>query len=275
VVAPVGGSEPGAAVSELRLAYEGAGAAWARGPSRLYDRLAGLVVESLGVDLRGRVVLDVGAGTGAPCRALAAAGATAIAFDASADMLTHTRGSAMLAVIGDMLSLPFLDGSFDAALAGFSISHILAPERALAEMRRVVRPAGAVVASVFGASPLNASKEIVDEVAGEFGYRRPEWYAVLKADAEPRSNTPELLASSASAAGLVDVEVRDVIVDSGIETPEAIVEYRIGMAHLAPFVASLDDQRRTVFLRRALGEVRRRGQPVTPRVLILSSRAPE
>ena len=262
-------------MSELSLAYEGAGAAWSRGPSLLYDKMARIVVEPMASELRGRLVLDVGAGTGALCRAVVAAGATAVALDTSPDMLAQTRGSALLAVIGDMLSLPFIDGTFDAALAGFSISHTETPEQVLAEMRRVVRPAGAVVASVFGASPPNASKEVVDEVAGGFGFERPEWYVALKSATEPRSNTPELLISSASAAGLVDVEVREVIVDSGVETPEAIVEYRIGMAHLAPFVASLEERVRRAFLQRARSEVRRRGQAVRPRVLILSSRSPE
>jgi SAM-dependent methyltransferase len=219
-------------------------------------------------------VLDVGAGTGAVCRALAAAGATPVAFDASADMLAHASTSALVAITGDMCSLPFLGGAFDAAFAAFSISHVETPEQALAEMRRVVRPAGLVVAAVFGASPPNASKEIVDEVARNFGFEAPGWYVTLKSSAEPRSNTPELLRECALVAGLVQVEIEDRTVDPGLESPEELVEYRIGMAHLAPFVASLRETRRASFLRRALTEVRRRGQPVLPRILILSSRAP-
>ena len=43
------------------------------------------------------------------------------------------------------LELPFEDGSFDAATVGFGIRNVVDLPRALAEMRRVVRPGGQVV----------------------------------------------------------------------------------------------------------------------------------
>src|SRR5213078_3427699 len=45
-------------------------------------------------------------------------------------------------VQGDMLALPFEDGSFDAATVGFGVRNVADVERALAELRRVVRPGG-------------------------------------------------------------------------------------------------------------------------------------
>ena len=51
-------------------------------------------------------------------------------------------------VEGDMRAIPLEDASFDAAVAGFAISHVDAPERALAEMGRVVRPGCRVIAAV-------------------------------------------------------------------------------------------------------------------------------
>ncbi|MGA8746807.1 MAG: class I SAM-dependent methyltransferase, partial [Solirubrobacterales bacterium] len=44
--------------------------------------------------------------------------------------------------VGDATALAFEDGSFDGALTRFSIHHIPAPGRVLAEMARVVRPGG-------------------------------------------------------------------------------------------------------------------------------------
>jgi SAM-dependent methyltransferase len=173
-----------------------------------------------------------------------------------------------------MCALPFSGDRFDAAVSGFAISHVDAPGDALTEMHRVVRPGGRVIASVFGEGPSGASKDVVDEVAQDFGYHPPAWYIHLKTGTEPRSNTPALLRACAESAGLEDLDVADVIVDSGLETAESIAAYRTGLAHVAPFVASLPGPRRDEFFARAVAAIRERGQPVRPRVLVLSSRVP-
>ena len=46
--------------------------------------------------------------------------------------------------VGSAYALPFPDGSFDAAFALAVLMHLRAPARALAEMRRVLRPGGVV-----------------------------------------------------------------------------------------------------------------------------------
>jgi ubiquinone/menaquinone biosynthesis C-methylase UbiE len=260
-------------VTGLRAAYDGSGEAWARGPSRLFDLLANRVIEPFAARLRGTTVLDVGAGTGAVSRALQRAGASPVAVDASADMLAHVGDSALLTVVGDVCSLPFLDAAFDAAVSAFAISHVDDPVRALAEMGRVVRAPGLIVAPVFGAAS-NASKDVINEVAVQYGFEPPDWYRHLKAHTEPLTNTPDLLRGCANSAGLEAVVVDDIEVDSELSTPGDIVDYRVGMAHLAPFVHSLTAVQRRRFLRDATSAVRERGQPIRPRVLIMSSRSP-
>src|SRR5262249_34966007 len=47
-------------------------------------------------------------------------------------------------VQGDLLALPFSDGSFDAATVGFGVRNVADLERSLAELRRVLRPGGRV-----------------------------------------------------------------------------------------------------------------------------------
>jgi SAM-dependent methyltransferase len=263
-----------AAVTQPSNAYQGVAAAWAQGPAALYDMLATLALETAAHELRGATVLDVGAGTGALCRALRNAGAIPVAVDTSADMLGRIGAAAAHSVVGDMCALPLRTCGFDAAVSGFAISHIEQPQDALAEMRRVVRPRGQVVAAVFGEAGARASKDVIDEVARDFGYLPPAWYVQLKTQTEPRSNTPALLAGCAESAGLDDIDVADITVDSGLDTPEAITAYRTGLAHVAPFVASLSIAERTEFITRAVAAVRDRGQPVRPRVLVLSSRSP-
>ncbi len=255
-------------------AYQGVAAAWADGPAVMYDTLASVAIAGVASELRGASVLDVGAGTGALCRALRVVGAIPFAMDTSVDMLGQVGDSAVLAIAGDMCALPFADCCFDAAVSGFAISHIDAPEDALVEMRRVVRGHGRVIAAVFGEAEGRVSKDVVDEVARQFGYDPPDWYVQLKTHTEPKSNTPALLRRCAEAAGLEDIDVADLTVDSGLATPEAIVAYRTGLAHLAPFVDSLPASRRTALIGRAVAAVRERGQAVWPRVLVLSSRVP-
>jgi len=128
---------------------------------------------------------------------------------------------------------------------------------------------------VFGAAAPNASKDVVDQVAAEHGFVAPAWYVTLKACTEPLTNTPERLRACAEAAGLQSVSVADVTVDPGLDSPEAMVEYRLGMAHVAAFVSSLEADERESLVRDATAAVARRGQAIRPRVLILSSRASE
>lgn len=260
--------------NDVSTAYQGFAEAWARGPAVLYDQLASVAIAEVASELRGATVLDAGAGTGALCRVLRRAGAIPVALDTSSDMLSLVGDAAALALVGDMCALPFGGGRFDAAVSGFAISHVDAPETALHEMGRVVRPGGRVIAMVFGEDPARGSKDAIDEVARDFGYVPPAWYIHLKTSTEPQTNTPSLLASSAETAGLDGIEIIDIIVDSGLDSPEAITAYRTGMAHLAPFVAALPDTRREEFIDRAVAVVRERGQPVRPRVLVLSSRVP-
>lgn len=262
-------------MTELRGAYDRAGDAWARGPSRLYDRLALRIVGSAGAQLRGSLALDAGAGTGAVCRALRRAGATAIALDSSVDMLAHIGNAAVLSVVGDICAQPFPAASFDAAVSAFTISHVETPEHALGEMRRVVSAGGLVIAAVFGAAPATASKDVVDQVAADYGFVAPAWHDLLKTHTEPLTNTPETLHACAEAAGLASVTIEDITVDPGLDSPEALVEYRLGMAHFALFVDSLAAAERENLVRDATAEVARRGQAIRPRVLILSSRASE
>jgi len=98
----------------------------------------------------GRVVLDLGCGPGACSLAIACAlpGDTVIGLDLVEPMLRRAQaldGRRRCGwVRGDVHRLPFRDGSVD-AITGHSFLYLL-PDRAgaLAEMRRVLRPGGAL-----------------------------------------------------------------------------------------------------------------------------------
>src|SRR5207247_3234463 len=64
--------------------------------------------------------------------------------DFSARMLERARRKApeLEWIEGDLLALPFEDGSFDAATVGFGVRNVADLELALRELRRVLRPGG-------------------------------------------------------------------------------------------------------------------------------------
>jgi demethylmenaquinone methyltransferase/2-methoxy-6-polyprenyl-1,4-benzoquinol methylase len=102
---------------------------------------------------RGELVLDLAAGTGVSTAELSRIGARAVACDFSLGMLLAGRRRSsrrrLPFVGGDALHLPFRDGVFDAVTISFGLRNVLDVPRALAEMRRVVRPGGRLVVCEF------------------------------------------------------------------------------------------------------------------------------
>jgi len=92
----------------------------------------------------GDVVLDACCGTGDLALADVRAGGRVMGLDFSEPMLERARRKApeLEWVNGDLLALPFGDQSFDAATVGFGVRNVDDLERALAELRRVLRPGG-------------------------------------------------------------------------------------------------------------------------------------
>jgi demethylmenaquinone methyltransferase/2-methoxy-6-polyprenyl-1,4-benzoquinol methylase len=128
----------------------------------MFDRIAPVYdamnrVMTAGLDLRwrrlaassvvrpGDRVLDAACGTGDLALADRRAGAVSVTgLDFSREMLERARRKAPTLewVEGDLLALPFEDGSFDAATVGFGVRNVTDLGGALAELRRVLRPGG-------------------------------------------------------------------------------------------------------------------------------------
>lgn len=95
--------------------------------------------------LKGRVVLDVGTGTGRAAIALAARGAVVTGVDASGEMLVvaarraHEAGVQVTFAQGDAHGLAFPDRSFDAVVCLRVLMHTPGWRRSLGELCRVAR----------------------------------------------------------------------------------------------------------------------------------------
>jgi SAM-dependent methyltransferase len=109
-----------------------------RDPEPFYLALATRTLDGFAFPLRGRRVLDLGAGPGYFSTALAAAGAEVVALEqATLDPITGVPGA-----IGDGARLPFATGSFDGVFCSNVLEHTPDTAALLAEVERVVRPGG-------------------------------------------------------------------------------------------------------------------------------------
>ena len=128
-----------------------------------YDRMNRLMTAGLdgrwrraavaAAEPRGADVLDIGCGTGDLSAEFRRAGAGSVtSADFSAAMLARARDKASGKAGGgdwlqaDALRLPFADGTFDAVASAFVLRNLVDLPAAFAEMLRVLRPGGRVVA---------------------------------------------------------------------------------------------------------------------------------
>lgn len=110
----------------------------------------------------GTRVIDVGCGAGRHAFEAYRRGADVIAFDQNADDIAAVGtmfeamaaegqvpdGARARAERGDALALPYADGVFDIVIASEILEHIPDDEAAIAELVRVLRPGGLLVATV-------------------------------------------------------------------------------------------------------------------------------
>ncbi|MEU3479452.1 class I SAM-dependent methyltransferase [Streptomyces sp. NPDC033754] len=114
-----------------------------------YERPAML---ALAGEVTGRRVLDAGCGSGPLAAALRERGAVVTGLDVSAGMLALARrrlGDEIPLHVGDLRDpLPFDDGAFDDVAASLVLHYLEDWGPTLAEIRRVLRPGGRLIASV-------------------------------------------------------------------------------------------------------------------------------
>jgi len=160
---------------------------------QIYDRyLVPLIFAPYAVDIAARVgalrparVLEMAAGTGAVTRELARslpAGTEIVATDLNPPMLDQAIAAGTARPVefrvADAMKLPFRNASFDAVVCQFGTMFFPDKPAAFRETRRVLRPGGALVFSVWDRIEENDFAQVVTEaLAGVFADDPPLFMA--------------------------------------------------------------------------------------------------
>lgn len=127
-------------------------------------------------DIKGKKLLDVGAGTGRLSLPLARLGAVVTALDISERMLMelYKKNKTVKTVAGDAESLPFENETFDIVTAAFLIVHLKDPTRFFDEVYRVLNDGGLFVVTNINQKDPPRIKTHEHEFVVESFYHRPE-----------------------------------------------------------------------------------------------------
>ena len=103
--------------------------------------------------VKAKTVLELAAGTGMIAKNIVNAAAHIEATDASAEMIAEAkrdnRSAKLHFSVQDMFCLPYADGSYDAVIVSNALHIVPQPEKALAEIRRVLKDDGVLIAPTF------------------------------------------------------------------------------------------------------------------------------
>ena len=103
--------------------------------------------------VRHKTVLELATGTGLIAKNIVNAAAHIEATDASPEMIAEAkrdnRSAKLHFSVQDMFRLPYADKSFDAVIVSNALHIVPQPEKALAEIRRVLKDDGTLIAPTF------------------------------------------------------------------------------------------------------------------------------
>ena len=123
--------------------------------------------------VRHKTVLELATGTGLIAKHIVNAAAHIEATDASAEMIAEAkrdnRSSKLYFSVQDMFCLPYADKSFDVVIVSNALHIVPQPEKALAEIRRVLKDGGVLIEPTFthaGSSFSGRAKAFFMKLAG-------------------------------------------------------------------------------------------------------------
>ena len=155
---------------------------------KIYDTyLVPLIFEPYAADLANRLssrsvsqVLEIAAGTGVATRALATVlpeSVSIVATDLNQTMLDHASGVGTKRQVewrqADAMQLPFPDATFDAVVCQFGVMFFPEKSKAFSEARRVLKPGGVFIFSVWDRIEENEFADTVTTALGSLFPKDP------------------------------------------------------------------------------------------------------
>lgn len=205
-----------------------------------YDSIAGQmtrqavspILDAVGIRV-GLTMLDVATGPGYVAAAAAGRGAKPVGVDFSPEMIAGARRMFPDLELeqGDAENLRYRDASFDAAACAFGMLHFPRPGKALAEMRRVVRPGGKVVYTIWS----TPTKDHLFGTIREIVLKHADLSLATVPSGPGAFMLSDPLVSTAlmDAAGLTEIDVEEMPCYFDVRTPQDILGF---LNHCSPRV---------------------------------------
>ncbi len=194
---------------------------------RVTSRVVGPLLDAAGVQ-RGSRVLDVASGPGYAAAAAAGLGASVVGVDMAPAMVELARRlhPTLEFRVAQAEALPFEDDVFDAVVSNFLAPHLSRPERAVAELVRVLRGGGRLALTTWDTADRMRFLGVFLDSFAEAGATPPP--DIPAGPAFFQFADDEKFAKLLTGSGLSGVEVTTVAFDHQIQSADELWQGMLG-----------------------------------------------